>query len=114
LIGFHLGMARAVNAITSSISLSDGRGGKMWVPRARYSLIKSFWTVPASLAGSAPCRSATTMYKASSHGAVALMVIEVLVCASGMPSNSTAMSASEQIGTPTRPTSPAASGWSLS
>src|SRR4029450_10930873 len=48
LIGFHLGMARAVNAITSSISRSDGRGGKMWVARARYSLIRSFWSVTGS------------------------------------------------------------------
>ena len=42
------------------------------------------------------------------------MVIEVFIRSSGMPSNSVAMSPSEVIGTPTLPTSPAASGWSLS
>ena len=29
----------------------DGRGGKMYVPRATYSLRMSFWTVPDSVAG---------------------------------------------------------------
>ena len=30
----------------SVISRSDGRGGKMYVPRAMYSLRMSFWIVP--------------------------------------------------------------------
>ena len=45
---------------------------------------------------------------------MALMVIEVFIRSSGMSLNSTAMSSSEVIGTPTLPTSPFASGWSLS
>ena len=46
------------------------------------------------------------MYSASSQGAVALMVIEVFISASGMPSNRARMSPRWQIGTPTLPTSP--------
>ena len=46
--------------------------------------------------------------------AVALMVIDVDTRSSGMPSNSAAMSSIESIATPTRPTSPAASGASES
>ena len=45
---------------------------------------------------------------------MALMVIDVLTVPSGIPAKSDSMSASEQIGTPTRPTSPSASGASLS
>ncbi len=46
--------------------------------------------------------------------AVALMVIEVLTASSAMPSKSVAMSSTVSMATPTRPTSPAASGWSES
>ena len=46
--------------------------------------------------------------------AVALMVIDVDTRSSGMPSNSRTMSSMESMATPTRPTSPAASGWSES
>jgi hypothetical protein len=46
--------------------------------------------------------------------AVALIVIEVDTSPSGMASNSCAMSSIESMATPTRPTSPAASGWSES
>ena len=46
--------------------------------------------------------------------AVALIVIDVLTSPSGIRSKRTSMSASEQTGTPTRPTSPSASGASLS
>ena len=70
----------------------------------------SFWVVPASAAArSAPCSSATTWYSASSHIAVALIVIEVFIVASGMPSNSARMSPRCATGTPTLPTSPRAS-----
>ena len=41
--------------------------------------------------------------------AVALIVIDVETRSSGMPSKSSAMSASESMATPTRPTSPPAS-----
>ena len=43
-----------------------------------------------------------------------MMVIDVLTLSSGMPSNSTSMSAKLLIGTPVRPTSPCAMGWSES
>ena len=46
--------------------------------------------------------------------AVELIVIDVVTRPSGMPSSSVSMSRSELIGTPTRPTSPSASGLSLS
>ena len=69
----------------------------------------SFWTVPRSSAGSAPCRRASTTYMASSVGAVAFMVIDVETSASGMPSKRTARSSSVDIATPVRPTSPRAS-----
>ena len=69
----------------------------------------SFCVVPDSCAESAPCSSASDAYKASSHIAVALIVIEVLACASGMPSNNVRISPMWLIGTPTLPTSPRAS-----
>ena len=81
----------------------------MNVPRARYSLRMSFCTVPDSLARSMPCRSAIATYMARRMIAVELIVIDVETRSSGMPSNSSAMSSSESIATPTRPTSPAAS-----
>ena len=44
--------------------------------------------------------------------AVALIVIEVFIASNGMPSNSARMSPMWLTGTPTLPTSPAASSWS--
>jgi hypothetical protein len=62
LTGFQVGIAVTVYATTSVVSRIDGPGGKTWVPRERYSLMMSFWVVPASVArtssGSAPARSA--------------------------------------------------------
>ncbi len=46
--------------------------------------------------------------------AVALMVIEVFISWSGMPSKRVRMSPTWPIGTPTFPTSPRDMGWSLS
>ena len=57
-----------------------------------------------------PAFRATATYIASRIGAVALIVIEVEMRSSGMPSNSISMSRSESIATPTRPTSPSAIG----
>ena len=54
------------------------------------------------------------MYSASSHAAVALIVIDVFIASSGMPSISAAMSPRCATGTPTLPTSPRASSWSAS
>ena len=76
----------------------------------------SFWVVPASLAATSSgdisgfCSSAATWYIASSHIAVALMVIEVFISVSGMSANSFRISPRCWIGTPTLPTSPRASG----
>ena len=39
----------------STISRRDGSGGKMYVPRDRYSLTMSFWVVPRSAADGTPC-----------------------------------------------------------
>ena len=75
-----------------------------------YSLSTSFCTVPESLRMSAPCRRATATYSASRIDAVALIVIEVEILVSSMPSNRRSMSSMESIATPTLPTSPAASG----
>ncbi len=49
------------------------------------------------------------MYSASNHIAVALIVIDVFISPSGMPSISVAMSPRWETGTPTLPTSPRAS-----
>ena len=52
------------------------------------------------------------MYSASSQAAVALIVIDVFIWSSGIPSSSVRMSPSWAIDTPTLPTSPRASSWS--
>ncbi len=69
----------------------------------------SFCVVPCSCSWATPCSSAVTMYSASSHAAVALIVIEVFIASSGMPCISVAMSPRWDTGTPTLPTSPRAS-----
>ena len=92
----------------SAIRRTDGPGGKMYVPRDRYSLTMSFCVVPCSACSGTPCSSASARYSAYSHIAVALMVIDVFMRSSGIPSNSARMSSSELTGTPTLPTSGAA------
>ena len=47
-------------------------------------------------------------------GAVALMVMDVLTVPSGIPANRVSISARDETGTPTLPTSPSASGASES
>ena len=69
----------------------------------------SFWVVPARAASGAPRSCAIVTYRASSHIAVALMVIDVLADARSIPSNSARASPRCDTGTPTRPTSPRAS-----
>ena len=98
----------------SAISRIDGSGGNAYVPRERYSLMMSFCVVPCSDDASTPCSSAATMYSASSQAAVALIVIDVFISPSGMPSSSAAMSPRCATGTPTFPTSPRASSSSAS
>ena len=71
--------------------------------------------IPArNCSGPTPCFLATAMYMASNTVAGALMVIDVDTLSSGMPSKSLSMSSSEDMATPTLPTSPAASGSSES
>ena len=70
----------------------------------------SFCVVPRSSAGPTPCSSALATYNASNHAAVALIVIDVFICAGGMPSSRVRMSPRWLIGTPTLPTSPRAIG----
>ena len=72
----------------------------------------SFCVVPDRLDGGAPCSSAATSYIASSHIAVALIVIDVFMVSSGMSWKSRRMAPRCGIGTPTLPTSPLASTWS--
>ena len=55
----------------------------------------SFWIVPDSVRQSAPCFSATARYIAKSIGAGELIVIDVVMFASGIPSNNRSMSASD-------------------
>ena len=69
----------------------------------------SFWVVPETAPRATPCFSAAATYRARRIGAVALMVIDVLTVSSGIPANRVSMSASDETGTPTRPTSPSAS-----
>ena len=59
-------------------------------------------------ARSMPRSSATATYIASRIDAVALIVIEVFICSSGISSKSVRMSPRWQTGTPTLPTSPRA------
>src|SRR5947199_305463 len=45
LTGFHCGVLATVQAIVSTVRRSDSAGGKMCVPRDRYSLMMSFCVV---------------------------------------------------------------------
>src|ERR1700683_3051400 len=86
----------------------------MYVPRAMYSFRMSFCTVPDSFFTSAPARPATATYSASRMLAVALIVIDVEMRSSGIPSNNRSISSIESIATPTLPTPPRAYGESES
>src|SRR6476659_3074068 len=107
---FHLGTCSAQYAKMSVMIRIDGRGGKMYSFWAMNSLRMSFWIVPEIVFQSAPCFSATTKYIAKIIGAGELMVMEVVMSASEMPSNNRSMSASEAMLTPHFPTSPSDSG----
>jgi hypothetical protein len=69
----------------------------------------SFWIVPESFVQSAPCFSASARYIAKIIGAGELIVIDVVMSARAMPSNSRSMSASDVMFTPHLPTSPSES-----
>jgi hypothetical protein len=103
---FHFGTCFEQKAKTSVMSRIDGRGGKMYSFCAMNSLRMSFWIVPEIFFQSAPCFSATTRYIAKIIGAGELIVIEVVMSPSEMPSNSRSMSASDVTLTPHLPTSP--------
>ena len=111
---FQFGRLVAQYAKRSVMRRIDGCGGKMYVPRAAYSLSMSFCTVPVIFSGGHPCLSATSWYRSSSIAAVALMVIEVDTRSRGMSWSRISMSSSESIATPTLPTSPFAIGSSES
>ena len=113
-MGLNRGRTSPQYWMTSTTRRIDGSMGNTHAPRAPNSLSRSFCTVPAIRAGATPCFSATAWYIASSTGAVALMVNEVVTWSSGIPAKISSMSASESIATPTRPTSPCASGASES
>ena len=98
-------------SVTSRI---DGPGGKMNSFCAMYSLRMSVWIVPRSRSRGTPCSSPTTRYIASAIAADELIVIDVDTSPSGIPANSTRMSSSDAIATPSRPTSPTARGESES
>ncbi len=86
----------------------------MYVPRAMYSLSRSFWMVPLIAPAGTPCSSATSSYISSRIAPVELMVMLVLTLSSGRSASSWRMSAMHEMATPTLPTSPSARGWSLS
>ena len=56
---FHRGTSAVQYANVSATRRSEGFGGKMYVPRAMYSLRMSFWIVPPSRSPGTPCSSAT-------------------------------------------------------
>ena len=74
----------------------------------------SFWSVPSRTARGTRWVSATAMYIANSTAAGELIVIEVETLSSGIPSNKLSMSSTVSMATPSRPTSPIASGSSES
>jgi hypothetical protein len=96
----------------STINRRLGPGGKMYVPRDRYSLTMSFWVVPLSSVVGTPCSVAFATYRPSNHAAVALIVMDVFMVPGGIPSSRVRMWPRWATGTPTLPTSPLASGWS--
>ena len=115
---FHFGTSVAQYSIESTTSRIDGAGGKMNSFCAMNSFRMSFCSVPPSCDAGTPCFSATAMYMHSRIAAGELIVIDVVMSPSGMPSNSVSMSASESMATPQCPTSPrlvgASESWPIS
>src|SRR5882672_9126207 len=97
---FHLGTSVAQKPKMSVMIRIEGRGGKMYSFWAMNSLRMSFWMVPDNVCQSAPCFSATTRYIAKIIAAGELMVIDVVISARLIPSNSVSMSASDVMLTP--------------
>ena len=86
----------------------------MYVPRAMYSFRMSFCVVPPIRASGTPWRFAVATYIASRIAAVALIVMDVVTASSGMSFISRPKSSSDEIETPTFPTSPRARSSSAS
>ena len=70
--------------------------------------------VPPSFSNEAPCFSARARYIAQMMAAGLLMVMEVVMPSSRMPSNSVSISARDDTATPQVPNSPAPRGSSVS
>src|SRR5205809_211364 len=62
----------------SVASRIDGRGGKMYVPRAMYSFRMSFWVVPPTRSAGTPCRLAMATYIASRIAAKARIRVDAI------------------------------------
>ena len=107
-MGFHFGAWMFAHAIMSTMMRREAKGGKMKVPRDKYSFSTSFCVVPRSSALLTFCSSALATYSARSQAAVELMVIEVFIVAGGMLRISVRMWPRCATGTPTLPTSPRA------
>src|SRR6266508_1069652 len=100
---FHLGTSRVQYSIESTTRRMEGSGGKMYSFWAMNSFRMSFCRVPLTCENGTPCCSATARYMQSRTAAGELIVIDVETPASGIPSNSVSMSASESIATPQWP-----------
>ncbi len=107
-------MFSAQYSIRSPMRRRWGSGGYSHSFWAMYSLKMSVWSVPLRVPMSTPWRSAATRYMQKAGMAGPLMVMEVVVSPSGIPSKSRSMSATESIATPQWPTSPRACGESES
>src|SRR5438552_19133919 len=108
LIVFHRGRCSAQYANTSVTRRIDGRGGKMYVPRAMYSFRMSFWVVPPIRSLGTPWRRATATYLASRLAAGAVVVLDGGTRSGGRVFGRKAESSVREMETPTAPTSPTA------
>ena len=91
-----------------------GSGSKSHSFCAMYSLKMSVCNVPSRSRCATPWRSAATRYWQNTGTAGPLMVSDVVTSPSGMPRNSTSMSAALSTATPQCPTSPSERGSSES
>src|SRR5213080_5170275 len=99
-MGFHVGTSAAQYSMESTTRRMEGSGGKMNSFCAMNSLRMSFCSVPPSFLNGTHCFSATARYMHSRIAAGELMVMEVVISPSGMPSYRVSMSASESMATP--------------
>ena len=108
--GLKRGTCFAQNSMVSTTTRTADSGGEIHSFWAMNSLSMSFCMVPPTLSQATPCLSASARYMASATDAVQLIVIEVVTWSSGISRNSVSKSASVEIDTPSRPTSPRARG----